>query len=439
MRKLLILLSLFFSSVTAAAVDVEGVRLWESPDGTRVVLDLSAPVEHNLFALEGPDRLVVDIENASLDSIQWPEGGSLIRGFRAAPRNGKDLRVVLDLEQAVRPKSFVVPPQQQYGYRLVLDLEPRNPQQKETLTAVKHASDAPTKGPRDVIIAVDAGHGGEDPGALGRNGTREKDIALQIARELAAKIDREPGMRAVMIRTGDYFLELSERREKARRANADMLISIHADAFPDARARGASVYAVSERGATSEAARILAERENAADLVGGVSLKDTDDVLASVLVDLSKTATMSASLTVGQSVLDRMAAVTHLHKRTVQQAGFVVLKSPDVPSILVESAYISNPKEEQMLRSAAYQRKLTDAILVGVRDHFHNRPPPGTLIAMWQDRGNDKVAEHDVRRGETLSGIARQYKVSLDTLRRVNGKDGDKLRVGERLTIPLGS
>lgn len=439
MRNLLILLALISTGASAASVDVEGVRLWESPDGTRIVLDLSAPVEHNLFTLEGPDRLVVDIENASLDDVQWPDGGSLIRRFRSAPRDGDDLRVVLDLAQSVRPKSFAVPPQQQYGYRLVLDLEPQNPQQKAELTAVKHADDAPANGPRELVIAVDAGHGGEDPGAIGRHGTLEKDVALQIARELAAKIEAEPGMRAEMIRTGDYFIELSARREKARRANADMFISIHADGFPDPRARGASVYAVSERGATSEAARILAERENAADLVGGVSLKETDDVLASVLVDLSKTATMSASLTVGQEVLEEIGEVAHLHKHRVQQAGFVVLKSPDVPSILVESAYISNPTEEQKLRSRSHQSKLADAILAGVRDHFYNRPPPGTLIALWQGRGDNKVAEHDVRRGETLSGIARQYKVSLDTLRRVNGKNGDQLRVGERLTIPLGS
>ncbi|MDX1442977.1 MAG: N-acetylmuramoyl-L-alanine amidase [Gammaproteobacteria bacterium] len=439
MRKLLILLAFMSTAVYAAPVEVEGVRLWESPDGTRVVLDLSAPVEHNLFSLEGPDRLVVDIDNASLDKIDWPEGGSLIRGFRSAPRDGNDLRVVLDLNQSVRPRSFVVPPQKQYGYRLVLDLEPQNAQQQETLTAVKHVDDASANGPREIVVAVDAGHGGEDPGALGRNGTREKDIALAIAKELASRIDAEPGMRAVLIRTGDYFLQLSERREKARRANADMFVSIHADGFPDPRARGASVYAVSERGATSEAARILAERENAADLVGGVSLKDKDDVLASVLVDLSKTATMSASLTVGQEVLDEIGGVAHLHKRTVQQAGFVVLKSPDVPSILVESAYISNPKEESMLRTRSYQQRLAGAILNGVRDHFYNNPPPGTMIALWQGRGEQKVAEHAVRRGETLSGIARQYKVSLDTLRRVNGKNGDQLRVGERLTIPLGS
>lgn len=438
MRKLLILLALISTPVIAESVTVEGVRLWESPSGTRVVLDLSAPVDHNLFSLEGPDRLVVDLDNASLQKIDWPDGGSLIRSFRSAPRNGSDLRVVLDLEQSVRPRSFVVPPQQQYGYRLVLDLEPKGAAPKE-LAPVKSVNDSDGRSARELVIAIDAGHGGEDPGALGRKGTREKDISLAIARELARGINAEPGMRAILIRDGDYFLTLSDRREKARRASADLFISIHADAFPDPRARGASVYAVSERGATSEAARILAERENAADLVGGVSLKDKDDMLASVLVDLSRTASMSASLTVGREVLEEMGDVTRLHKRQVQQAGFVVLKSPDVPSILVESAYISNPAEEDQLRNRSHQRKLATAIVRGVRNHFNNNPPPGTLIAKWQGRDGGDVAEHAVRRGETLSGIARQYKVSLDILRRVNGKNDDTLRVGERLTIPLGS
>lgn len=438
MRKLLILLAFVAVPALAKPVAVESVRLWEGPDSTRVVLDLSAPVEHKLFSLEGPDRLVIDLRQAQLDDVQWPETGELIRGFRSAARNGDDLRVVLDLAQSVRPKSFVVPPQQQYGYRLVLDLERKGASTNSAPTPVKRADDT-GRPAREVVVAIDAGHGGEDPGALGRNGTREKDVALSIARELAREVNAEPGMRALLIRDGDYFLPLKDRREKARRGNADMFISIHADGFPDPRARGASVYALSQGRASSEAAMILAERENAADLVGGVSLKDKDDMLASVLVDLSQTATLSASLSAGQRVADKINGIAHMHRTTVQQAPFVVLTSPDVPSILVETAFISNPGEESKLRDRSYQKRLASAVMNGVREHFMTNPPSGTLIAMWQGRDGGDVARHDVRRGDTLSGIARQYKVSLDVLRRVNGKSDDSLRVGESLTIPRGS
>lgn len=437
MRKLLISLALFIvaSAAQAAPVAIEGLRVWEGPDATRVVFDLSAPVAHSVFSLENPDRIVVDLANAELpSSVDVPSVDGRIARIRHAPRDRNDLRVVLDLAESVKPKSFLVKPNGEYGHRLVLDLEAAT-----TRKAAPEPVKRVTAAARELVIAIDAGHGGEDPGAIGRSGTREKDIALQIARELEREISAEPGMRPVLIRDGDYFLELADRREKARRAGADMFISIHADAFTDPRANGASVYVVSERGASSEAARILAERENAADLVGGVSLADKDDLLASVLMDLSSTATMSASLNAGERVLNAIDRVADVHKSTVQQAGFVVLKSPDVPSILVETAFISNPGEERRLRDRGYQKRLADSIARGVRDYFFANPPPGTLVAAWQGRSGSDARQHAVRRGETLSEIARRYKVNLQTLRAVNGKSDDTLLIGEKLIIPLGS
>lgn len=438
MRNTLIIVAFITAAVASPAAlagsTVEGVRVWEGPDSTRIVFDLSAPVDHSIFSLENPDRIVVDLADARLArSLVMPESGQRIAQIRSAPRERTDLRVVFDLSEKLKPKSFLVKPNGEYGHRLVLDLETAAPGSKPE--PVKQAAVSA----RELLIAIDAGHGGEDPGALGRNGTREKDVVLQIARELAKQINAEPGMRAMLIRDGDYFLKHADRREKARQQRADMFISIHADGFPDPRPQGASVYALSTRGATSEAARILAERENASDLVGGVSLSDKDDVLASVLVDLSQTATLSASLNAGRHVLGAIKNITKVHQKTVQQAGFIVLKSPDVPSILVETGFISNPDEERKLKDRKYHRQLAGSIVSGVRTYFYENPPPGTLLAAWQGRGGATSREHAVRRGETLSGIAQQYKVSVQTLRQVNGKSDDMLRVGEKLRIPLGS
>lgn len=436
MRKLLISLVMagFSSALVAAPVAVEGLRVWEGPDSTRVVFDLTAPAEHSVFSLENPDRIVVDLSNTRMDSsVALPEATARVAQVRSAPREKSDLRVVFDLAEKLKPKSFMVEPNGEYGHRLVLDLETLAPKSKVD-KPVKRTPEG-----RELLIAVDAGHGGEDPGALGARGTREKDVSLAIARELAARINAEPGMRALMIRDGDYYLDHGERREKARRHGADMFISVHADAFTSSQPSGSSVYVVSERGASSQAARMLAERENAADLVGGVSLSDKDDLLASVLMDLSKTATMSASFNAARHVLAALDTATKLHQASVQQAGLIVLKSPDVPSMLVETGFISNATEERKLKDRAHQRKLAEAVVRGVRSYFHENPPPGTLLAAWQGRGASDSRQHAVRSGETLSGIARQYKVSLQTLRSVNGKSNDVLRVGETLQIPLGS
>lgn len=418
--------------VFAAAATVENVRLWSEEGRTRVVLDLSSPAAHSIFTLRGPDRLVVDLKNSRLsDSLRNLPTGGAIRSIRTGVRADGQLRVVLDLNQEVRSRSFTAGPNDEYGDRLVIDLH-----QQGNLRAVKRASEEYAAG-RDIVIAVDAGHGGRDPGAVGRGRTREKDVALIVSRNLAARIDREPGMRAILVRDGDYYVDHRERMEIARKAKADLFISIHADAVEDRRASGSSVYVLSLKGASDEAAKRLAERENASSLVGGVSLSDKDPVLASVLLDLSQNAALSASLDVGSEVIAELARIGKVHRRTVQQAGFLVLKSPDVPSILVETAYISNPDEEKKLRSKGHQDNLANAILAGVRQYFHENPPPNTLIAQNQKRGPSRQVSHVIARGDTLSEIAARYNVSMSAIRSANRLSSDTVRVGQTLKIPV--
>jgi N-acetylmuramoyl-L-alanine amidase len=363
--------------IPAGAVEVRAVRLWVSPEGTRLVLDLSGSTQHSLLVLKNPDRIVLDVADARLaaGSHAAPSGMGVIKQVRMARRPTGELRIVLDLSRSMRAKSFLARPNDRYGYRLVVDLG--GGVAADTPIKAEHARpDA-----RDLIIAVDAGHGGEDPGAIGKNGTREKDVVLAIARALAERIDAEPGMRAVLTRNGDYFVPLRDRMRRARAQQADLFVSIHADSIRDRSVDGSSVYILSQRGATSEAARWLAERENASDLIGGVSLEDKGDVLASVLLDLSQTASLSASQAAAQRVLHQLNLVGEIRKPLVQQAGFMVLKSPDIPSMLVETAYISNPEEEQRLRRSAHQAKLAAAIHQGVREYFYSDPPAGTRIA----------------------------------------------------------
>jgi N-acetylmuramoyl-L-alanine amidase len=403
--------------------------MWAGPDATRLVFDISQPIEHTVFMLHNPDRVVIDLKHTRLGhkpKLDFHAG--LVRNMRSAKRNGSDLRMVLDLKRNVRPKSFLLKPTQHYGHRLVIDLEDTG---VKPVTKVKRSVDKARAGePRDLIIAIDAGHGGEDPGASGSRGTREKDVVLAIARQLEQLIRQQRGMRPVMIRNGDYYLGLRKRMEKARDLRADLFVSIHADAFRNGRARGASVYVLSQNGATSEAARWLAESENDADLIGGVSLEDKDDLLRSVLLDLSQNATIAASLDVGGNVLKELGKIGRVHKNRVEQAGFVVLKSPDIPSILVETGYISNRHEERNLRNPQYQRKLARAVLKGVRGYFSRNAPPGTLLAMTEK-------QHVIRRGETLSAIAQHYRVSQLSLRSANNLANDVLRIGQTLRIPL--
>ncbi len=416
-----------------AASTVENIRIWSENGKTRVVLDLSRPAAHNIFTLRGPDRLVVDLKSSRLaDSLKaMPTGAGSVRSIRSAVRANGQLRVVLDLNEAVRSRSFTAGPNSKYGDRLVIDL-----QRSGSLHAVKTASESYHPG-RDIVVAIDPGHGGHDPGAIGRGKTREKDVALQISRTLAARINAEPGMKAVLVRNSDVYVDHRMRMAIARRNNADLFISVHADAVSDRRANGASVYALSLKGASDEAARQLAERENASVRVGGVSLEDKDEVLASVLLDLSQSAALSASLDVGSKVIGELARIGKVHRRTVQQAGFLVLKSPDMPSILVETAFISNPSEEKRLRDKRHQGQLADAILAGVRNYFYSNPPPDTRIAMEMRRVPAKQVRHVIARGDTLSEIAKRYNVSAAAIRAANKLSSDRIRVGQTLSIPL--
>lgn len=412
------------------SAEVHDVRLWRAPDHTRIVFDLTAPADHKLIVLENPGRIVIDVENSSIKSgvTDLKLAGTPVRLVRTGVRDGDDLRVVLELSTAVTPRSFFLKANEQAGDRLVLDLYDKAPQNKVVVTKSVQHSDK-----RNIVIAIDAGHGGEDPGAIGPSRRREKDVVLAIAKELNALLKADKGFAPTMIRTGDYYVSLRGRRDLARQRQADLFVSIHADAFRRKEAHGASVYALSTKGATSTAASYLAQRENASDLVGGVTLSDKDDVLAGVLADLSMTSTLDNSLKLGSKVLRNMDKIAKLHKNNVEQAGFAVLKSPDIPSILVETGFISNPDESRLLVSSSYQKKMARAIHAGIREWFLAHPPSGTLVA-WQKQQDGQ--QYIIARGDTLSGIAQRFNVSLSDIKIRNGISGEKIMVGQKLLIP---
>ena len=408
------LLATVCATQAAEPVTVKDVRLWAGPDGTRLVFDLSAPAEHNVLKLENPDRVVVDIPAASLEgAAKMPEGQGFVKQLRAAAQPNGDLRVVVDLTGPAEPHTFSVGPQQSYGHRLVMDLSPLKSSapsvaSSTTPPAPKATPASPTPAPpvaaspsivkaaadshgRDIIVAIDAGHGGVDPGSIGKRGTYEKHVTLAIARKLKERIDREPGMRGILTRDSDYFVEHRERMARARRQNADMFISVHADSVRDRSVAGSSVYVLSARGASDESSRWLADRENAADLIGGVKLDNKDSVLASVLLDLSQGASMTASVSAAEKVMQSLYQIGNITNRGVKQAGFLVLKSPDIPSMLVETAFISNPIEEARLLDPNHQQRLAEAILQGVRSYFYANPPPGTVVAELRAKSSTTV------------------------------------------------
>jgi N-acetylmuramoyl-L-alanine amidase len=418
------------TSWAAAAARITDVRLWAGPEGTRLVLDVSAPVQYDVFTLENPHRVVIDLANVRLAAPKGlPNGQGPVRKVRSGPQPGQGLRLVLDVDAAQTTKSFMVGPEGTAGHRLVIELPgsagaapnlvaatatatatPATGASAKSGDAVRPAVAAPTaqqvltataavskavapavgtpvkslastaKG-RDVVIAIDAGHGGQDPGAIGRGGTREKDVTLAIARRLAAAINAEDGMRAVLIRDGDYFITLGARTRKARQLGADMFISVHADSVLSPQVSGSSVYVLSLRGASDEAARWLAESENAADLKGGVSLDVKDDVLASVLLDVTQKEAVSDSVEAAASVLTALRSAGKVHGTRVRHAGFIVLKSPDIPSMLIETAFISNAADERRLRNTSEQQRIAEAIRTGIRNYWYDNPPPGTRLA----------------------------------------------------------
>ncbi|GAA6134779.1 N-acetylmuramoyl-L-alanine amidase AmiB [Oceaniserpentilla sp. 4NH20-0058] len=439
MRTVLAVLLIAFSYVSLA--DVQGVRLWHAPDSSRLVFDLNTGADHKIFPLSSPNRLVIDIDNSkmldSLKNLDLDVGP--VKKMRWAMRDHKDLRIVLDLREAVDAKSFPLSPNKQYGHRLVVDLVPKSDSFKplEITQPVIDATQAESM-KRDIIVAIDAGHGGEDPGAIGHGGIYEKRVVLAIAKKLEALLKKEKGFTPKLIRTGDYYIGLRERTQKARKSNADLFISIHADAFSSHRASGSSVFALSQRGATSEAARWLADKENSSDLiggVGGVSLDDKEDLLAGVLLDLSMTASLSVSLDLGQMVLNSMGGVAKLHKRRVEQAGFAVLKSPDIPSLLIETGFLSNPGEARKLKTSSYQSQMAAAIHKGIKRYFMQFPPPGTYLASIKNK-SDRIREYVIAPGDTLSVIAQRHSVSMSTLKQLNGLKNSIIRVGQVIKVP---
>jgi N-acetylmuramoyl-L-alanine amidase len=374
------------ASWSGVAAEIRAVRVAATDAGTRVVLDLSGPVTHKAFLLDGPSRVVLDVARSSLRA-KLPQAEGAVTALRSGklPHNG--LRLVFEVKGAVTFDTSATAPSGDAGHRLILDIATPGAAKVVSVTPAPPAAPvairpahAPTETGRDIVIAVDAGHGGVDPGASGRR-TREKDVVLEIAKALAARINEEPGMKAVLTRDGDYFITLQERSKRARRAKADLFVSIHADAIANPDVSGSSVYVLSDRGASSEAARWLAERENAADLKGGVKLDDKDPILANVLMDLSQTASISASMVAADNVLKSLDRIGEVRKPRVQQAGFVVLKSPDVPSMLVETAFISNREDERKLSSPAHRTKLANAIFAGIEQYFQGNAPDGTRLA----------------------------------------------------------
>lgn len=439
----------------AAPAQIDSVRVWRAPDSTRLVFDLSAPVIYKMFSLDSPSRLVIDVENVAVaKGIGSPSlDKTPVTGVRYGSRpNG--VRIVLDLGEAVKPRSFLLPKHGDKADRLVVDLFDNRPtalagKQKEDKTEKVPEGNSSvaaqdigeiSKDKRDIIIAVDAGHGGEDPGAIGPGGVREKTVVLAISQQLVDMINREPGYKAHLVRSGDYYIPLRNRRDKARQLRADLFVSVHADAFKNPKASGASVFALSRSGATSESARFLAQKENEADLiggVGGVSLNDVDNVVAGVLVDLSMTATLTQSLHVGDRVLREIGKMTKLHKKQVEQAGFAVLKSPDVPSILVETGFISNPHEARKLNTPSYRRFIAEAIFSGIKDYFYDVPPPGSYVAWTKYQGGKTQQHYTIANGDTLSDIAKRHNISLVKLLEHNGLPSSAvIRVGQKLIIP---
>lgn len=413
---------------------IRDVRLERTDKSLRVVFDLGGSVKHKLFHLSNPSRVVLDFPDTTV-----PAGkrltiapSPLVAGLRYGKRNDHDLRVVLDLEQQMQTSTWVRRSGSRYQLIVEFDHAPvviaAAPVKRKPVKSIEKKR--PQK-LRDLVVAIDAGHGGKDPGALGKRGTHEKAVVLQVARRLAKLLEREPGYKPVLIRNSDVFLPLRERIKKARAAKADLFLSIHADASPNRKAQGSSVYVLSEHGASSEAARVLAKQENEVDLIGGVSLDNRDQMLASVLLDLSQRHTIETSQQAAERLLAELNKVGKVHSRKVEKAAFVVLKSPDVPSVLVETAFISNPREEKRLRTRAHQQKLARSLVKGIKKYFAEQAPDDSLVARMRSQ------QHVIQRGDTLSGIAHRYRVPVQDLRNANGLSTDKLLVGKKLKIPV--
>ncbi|WP_299810923.1 N-acetylmuramoyl-L-alanine amidase [uncultured Shewanella sp.] len=431
LRLFLLLVTFGASFFAQSANKLESVRIWAAPDSTRLVFDLSQSPDYSYFTLTNPYRLVVDLKKSSnkVDLNKIKNNSKLVKKVRkSTPPEKGTLRLVIDLVKPVKASLFALPPTAPYGNRLVVDLDSGGS------TAKKSPVTKPKTQLRDVVIAIDAGHGGEDPGSIGPTGIYEKKLVLEISKKVAQKINATPGMRAVMTRTGDYFVNLNKRSDIARNSKADLLISIHADAFTSPQPRGASVWVLSMRRANSEIGRWLEQKEKHSELLGGageiIQNTDNEQYLAMTLLDMSMDRSMAISHNIAGDVLSNLGRVTKLHKHKPESASFAVLKSPDIPSILVETGFISNPKEERLLSQRDHQNNVAKAIHKGVVKYFEANPPVNSLLA------SKSSVEHKVRSGESLSVIAHRYQISISSLKKANNLKSNNLRIGQKLKIP---
>jgi N-acetylmuramoyl-L-alanine amidase len=423
-----LLLCLGLANTANASNSIESVRVWPAPENTRIVFDLSKKPDFKYFSLQSPQRLVVDFKNSKnlVDLMSVIKADRRVKKIRTSSSKHKgSTRLVLELADNYRISVFPLAPAGQYGDRLVIDLYDKKSQ--------PIAKQDNSKGKRDIVIAIVAGHGGEDPGSIGAAGTYEKRITLKIAKKLANLINKKRGLKAVMIRSGDYYVDLNRKTELARKSKADLLISIHADAFTSSKPNGASVLVQATRRADSEFTRWIQNREKNSELLGGAGetiRKTKDNNLAIALGDMKKQYTMASSYDFAEHVVKQLKKVTKLHKHKPERLSLAVLKSSDIPSVLIETGFISNPKEERRLNNSKHQQKLAKAIYIAVDDYFSRNPPDGTLIAAT------RIREHKISRGESLSVVAQRYKVSIRKLKSANNLKSNVVRIGQTLKIP---
>jgi N-acetylmuramoyl-L-alanine amidase len=422
-----------FSTATFAKNTIEGLRIWPSPNTTRLVFDLANTPEYSYFTLKNPQRLVIDIENTpnNFDFKKVANDSALVKKVRySTAKNSRSVRIVIELNKKLEKNVFTLPPTAPYGDRLVIDLnDPISAAQKIVLNS-KFTTD------RDIVIVIDAGHGGEDPGSIGPSGSYEKNVTLGIAKRLESLINNEKGMKALMTRTGDYYISPNKRPQLARKHKADMFVSIHADAFTTPQPRGASVWVLSVKRANTELGRWLERTERHSELLGGAAeiIQDTanERYLAQTFLDMSMDHSLTTSYDVSRDMLKHLGKVTKLHKKTPQGASFAVLTSPDIPSILVEMGFISNPQEERNLNWSKYRQKMAQSVFNGLKQHFKGSPPDGSLWAKLKQENRT----HKVRSGESLSLLAQRYNVQISTLKEANNLNTDVVRIGQVLTIP---
>ena len=445
LRILTSVVSASLAPILSFAASIDEVRMWRAPDHTRLVFDLSEEVSYNLFTLDNPHRVVVDIKNSILlgDLSELEFVSSPIENMRSGSRNNNDLRIVLDLNKQIKASSFTLQPNSELGNRLVVDLYDIETSSISSNPVVNQISPRSTNAKREIVVAISAGHGGEDPGSIGYDGRiKEKNVTLAISRYLRDYFDSISGYTPVMIREGDYYVELQRRPQIAREGRADLFVAIHADWFRSSRANGVTIYALSGDRADRENARRVTEKENSSDLLGGVggdlAIGSLDDDVALTLVSLQMAWSMEQSLIAGTSVLASLDGVSRLRRDKVQQASLQVLNSPDIPSMLIETGYLTNPDEAKRLNSSSYQRNMAQAIAQGIMNYFYDAPPEGTLVA-WQKENGITPGTYTVKPGDSLSVIAQRFDLTTIALKSLNNLSSNTIRIGQVLNLPGAS